>query len=239
MEKNVEKGVIKEELNIKYLDKLLNFWNKDIKKKIVIILIISVILLIIFINFVYPIIKADMILDNISLNGNSLIVKSSFIDIYKNKVYILGLTAIAGVVPYFFVTVFGMIGYLLTTASEISIKLLGYGEINIGIFSMISIILDMISISIVTSIGIYFTIVSTKKFRYSGTKRFTFLDLKLRAYEMMRKEEKIQMVKEQIEKRNLKQEKNNVKVKYLEILSVFGIALVIQAISVAIEILVR
>lgn len=240
MDKNVKKEVSEEKSSISYLDKLLIFWNKDIKKKFIIICIISVILIVLLTNFMYSVYRAEIISNSGLLEaGNNTIVQNSFTNIFKSKLIMLGLTLVAGVVPYFFIPVIGMIGYVFTTASEISIKILGIGSIGFNIFTLISTIFDVLVISITTSIAIYFADRSTKRYRYSSIKRFTFLDLKLQTYEIMKKEDKVEITKKQIEKRNEKHEKNNVEIKYLEMLGIFGIAVVIQGISVLIEILTR
>lgn len=226
--------------NINYWGKLLTFFNGNIKKKFLVLLIISVVLVILSTNFMYPINKAEIITSNITAGGSgSLLVRQSLLEILKSKLMILGLTVIAGVVPYFFIPVLGFIGYVFTTGSEISMKLLGYGGISFSFITLISTVLDIVSISLVTSVGIYFTVVSTKSFTYSRVKRFTFLDLKLQVYEMLKKEDKIKIVKDKIAKRIEKQEKNNVKVKYLEMIGILGVATIIQTISVLIETLAK
>ncbi len=229
----------KEKIYIKYTDKLLIFFNKDIKKKFIVLLIVSVILLMLFTNFMYNINKFDITTGELTADvNNNLVLNRGFFEILKSKLMVLGLTLVAGVVPYFFIPVVGLVGYLLTTGSEVSINILGY-QGNFSVLTLIPLTLDVICISLATSIGIYYASVSTKKFIYSGTKRFTLLDLKLQIYEIMKKEEKIEKIKNKIERRNEKQEKNNVKTKYIEMISIFGIVIIIQFISVLIDVLIR
>lgn len=221
----------KESNKLKYKDRLLEFFNKHILKKFIILLIIAVILVITTTQFMYQVNKVDV--------DNGLVLNEDYIGMFKSKLYALGLTAIAGCVPYFFVPAVGFAIYISTTGSEISMKLLGIGGIDFSIFSIIPIILDIIAISLVTSIGIYYAVVATKRFRYSGIKRFTFLDFKLQTYEIMKKEDKVEAIKAKIAKRDEKHEKYNVKIKYLEMIGMFVIAAVIQAVSVLLESFIR
>lgn len=250
MKETKKKIVVSEEnMNItasfkkSYIEKILEFWNKDLKKKFIIIFIIAVVLVGFFANVSYQVNSLEKmpgvsISNSESVNSEVLLIKKSAIDIIKSKLSILGLTAIAGIVPYFYVPVFGLLGYTFTTGMEIGIKLIEYNEGEmLSIFFLLSTILDIICISLVTSVAIYWANMSTKRYLYSSTKNYSFLNLKLQIHDVLKKEDKIEQIKEEIEKRNQKQEKNNVKIKYLEILGILGIAVIIQMLSVFISII--
>lgn len=239
MKKNNNENEIKIEEVIeknKFMESLKDFFKKDIKKKLIIIFILSIVLMISFSQFNY--ISNKSFFEANKEEISKVVIQKSFFDIFKSRIYILAMTFVAGIVPYFFIPVLGFILYLYNISYEFLVKILEVGGLKFSFLSLIPIFLDLISISIVTSIGIYFSVMSSKRFKYSSTKNYTFLNLKHQVCEMLGKEELLKKTKKQIEIRDEKQQKNNVKIKYLEMLALFGVVVLIQTISIFIEVLI-
>ena len=223
-EKGNKKGI-----NIKkYLREFLLFVDKNLMKKTIILAVISILLVAIALK---P--MTDSALTN-SCEGTCSDSITIFSD-YTSKLQILLITAVAGIVPYIYISALGFVGYVLSETNTIAYMIKGHGFIlGIGM-GIIPLLLNIIAISIITALGIYICKTITVGYKISGIKNMNFTNFKIRLYETMRKEDK---VTELTNKKNAKIEEletKKEKIKYLQILNTAIVVCVIQFLSVLIQ----
>ncbi len=151
------------------------------------------------------------------------------------KLQMLLLTGVAGIVPYIFAPVIGLFVYIMNAVSDFAYGIKAYGYLaGIGM-GIVPLILNILSICIITALGMYICRKVTIGYRISNIKNMNFTNFRIKLYEVMQKEEKVkQLTKardEKIEKLQSKKEKIN----YLQILNTSILVCIIQFISVIIQ----
>lgn len=202
------------------------FYNENLKKKhiiiFVIMLIIFFIMLILFMNNLSSI-------EN-EILGNQAVEKTFLQQLVKEKFALLGIIVLAGITPFFFLSVLGIFGSC-TLALEICYAYLSSKSILLVIIGSIGCIIQIIAISLCVATGIYYCIQSTKKFRYNQHINFGLKDVKKAIYEIKKEEEKLKKLQEIQEKKAEDREKLNVKIPYINLVISFVISTIIITIG--------
>ena len=237
MKKNIKQNVSKDNLktnnkgnDIKYiLIDYFNFYKKNLMKKHIIVFILCLIIFFIMLSsFVSKVNSAPNIAE-LAENAKKISENTSSIYsvILSKKFPLVFLIILAGMVPYLFIPVIGIaMSYNLALDIATNFNVLT-GKSSV-IFMSIGAIIELIAISLSVSAGIYYCIISTKKWRYSKSKDYSMLDFKKTLYEATNNKKKLNEVKKKKEEKNKKNEKNNVKVPYLYLI----ITLLISAIII-------
>lgn len=204
-----------------YLREFILFVDKKLLKTIGILLIVSIVLMAICFNVVSGMTIEQ---DKISLFEN-----------YFSKLQVLAVTGVAGIVPYIFAPVVGFLGYVLSelTTFIYAVKMHGY---FLGIIlGIIPLLLNLLSISIVTALGIYLCKTVTIGYKMSNIKNMNWLNFRIRLYETLQKQDKVEKLKKQKESKIDKLEAKKEKINYLQILNIAIVVFVLQFISVLIQ----
>lgn len=213
----------------KIVDSMLVFFGKELRKKTLVLIIISVVIylssMIFFMN----------IANNMENIQDLSMVSGSFYELLKQKVILILLVILAGLVPYFHISVIAYIGYVMTIASDVATYGVEKGNFTAILANIIPVVLDITVISFITAVGIYMCKMFTKKFRYSQRSSFGFSDVRLQIYEMRKQTEKGEKLKKEKEEKVKRMEKNNVKVNYIQIMYYIILAVVIESIVVFIQ----
>lgn len=151
------------------------------------------------------------------------------------KLKMLGITLLAAVVPYVYLPWLGFLGYMYNEVLTVAKILSVYGMIKGGVIYLIIYLLNILTLCLITSLGIYFAKILTIKFRLSRVNSFTFAHYKLKLYEAMSNEKKCKEMEEKISKREEKLKNKLKKIDIKNSIVLVLIAAVIQIISVAMQ----
>lgn len=195
---------IKQKEKINYFD----FFKKKILPQFFVCLVITIIITLITTISAVDYIKT-LGCNEIYCDSQEITISENFI----NRLEVIILTVIAGVVPYFYLPYLGLISYMyneIITVGHI-INVNGYA---IGIFKyLLPFTLNIIAISIVTSLAIYLVKQFTIKFIISRSNTMNFTNFRLKVYEMLKKQDKYTKL---IEKKNTRLEKMQKKAEKIE-----------------------
>lgn len=164
-----------------------------------------------------------------------IVQKASLIGDVKDRIIILILILLAGWVAYFYIPVVAYVAYIIMLAGNISLVMDTKGLIFTSVISIIPVLLDIFTTSIITAIGIYMCNYSTKKRRYIQSTSFSFLDIKERFYEMTKKQEKYEEIVQKKQEKYEKMEENNVNIDYKNIIKIAPAIVAINIIVCIIE----
>lgn len=159
----------------------------------------------------------------------------TFISELWSKIQILFVTTLAGIVPYIYAPVVGFIGTLWSEAVNMAYVIKGYGY-GLGIIMQIlPLLLNILTISITTALGIYICNSITVGYKVSNLNNMNLMNFRIKVYEMLQKEEKANELKAKKEKKIKKLTDKKEKVKWLQVLNTFALVCVIQFVSVLIQ----
>ena len=219
----------KEKITVKsYIRDFLLFIDKNIIKTIGILAIVAVLL---FALSIQPMVKVALTAEceGACRDGVTLISE------YWSKIQVLFVTAFAGIVPYIYAPVVGFIGYVLSEASSLAYIIKGYGY-GLGIvMGIVPLLLNVVTICIVTALGIYICRTVTVGYRMSSVKNMNFMNFKIKLYEAMQKENKVKELETKKEKKLEKLQAKKQKINYLQLLNTGILVCIIQFISVLIQ----
>lgn len=164
--------------------------------------------------------------------------KSSMLEGFLNRLKMLGVTAIAALVPYFYLPFLGLFGYVYYEAISFAhvINIYGYA---LGVLRyIVPFVLNVFCISVFTSLSIYLAKIYTARFKLNRKNAMSFTKFRLKVYEMMKNEKKFNELQNKDKERTDKIEKGIKKVEWKNVAIIAGVLVVLQFVSVLIETLV-
>lgn len=225
----VKKEKRREKITFKsYLRDFLIFANNNLIKVTGILIIIAVLLTAISISSMVDVAR----LDDCEGTCRDLVTFGSNL---WNKLQVIFVTAIAGIVPYMYAPVVGFLGCTLQEVSTLAYVIKGYGY-GIGLaLGFVPLVLNILITCIITALGIYMCRTVTVGYRISNVKNMNFTNFRIKLYEAMRKDKKVQELTEKKNKKLEKLEKTKQKLNYIQILNTGIVVCILQVISVAIQ----
>lgn len=211
-----------------YLRDFLIFVDEKLIKKIGVLLVISILLVALSIS---PMVNSALAseCEGACRDGASLYSE------YISRLKILLFTLVGGVVPYVCMSVVGLIGYLLSETASLAFAIKGYGYLGgIGL-GIVPLLLNILTISILTALGMYICKTVTVGYKISSLKNMNFTNFRIRLFEVLQKEEKVKRLNQEKDKKIGKLEKTREKINYLQILNTSIVVCIIQFISVVIQ----
>ncbi len=154
--------------------------------------------------------------------------------IFSKKIPLVFMIIFAGITPYLFLPVIGIAG-AYTLAVDIATNFNVLTEKASVVPMCIGAIIQLIAIGLAIATGIQYCILNTKKWRYNRNQEYSMLDFKTRLYEATKNNKKLDKVNKKKEEKQIKNEKNNVKIPYLYLLFSFIISVIIITIGTIIS----
>lgn len=230
MEKRQTNKTKKENKSIKtYLRDFLLFLDKKLLKTIKILLVIAILIIALTLTTYISNAMKDTCVGLCRDEGVTLISE------YVSKLKVLIVTAVAGIVPYIFAPVIGFIGYNLSIVSEIAYIIKGMGYVKGILLVIIPTILNVVTISLITALGIYICKTVMVGYRISSVNNMNFLNFRIKLYEGIGNEEKQKKLTEKKEAKLKKLEAKHEKLNYLQIVNVLAVSAVLQFVSTLIQ----
>ena len=211
-----------------YLRDFLVFVDKKLIKSIGILIIISILLVTISLGYLVDVARKA------EYTVNSMENITIFVN-YWNKLQVIIVILFSGIAPYLYAPIVGFIGSVLSEASMLAyiIKVDGY---FVGICKdIIPLIINIVNISIITSVGIYICRAVTNKEKLSKINNMNFINFRIKLYGMICNEKKIKELTKVKAEKSKKLESNKEKLNYLQILNTTIFVCVLQFISVMIQ----
>ena len=204
----------------------IKFYNKNLKKKHI---IVSIIMLVLFF------LAISLVLTNIDslkevLQNSQIVQNSFFTKLTHEKIPLLAVIIFAGITPFFYLPVLG-IGESYLLAFEIGYKYGVNGSVFTIVFGSLGAVIQIIAVSLCIATGIYYCTQGTKKFRYNQHIGFGLKDVKKSIYEIKKDEEKLKQLQEEEMKKAEKREKLNVKIPYINLIISFVIGTIVLIIG--------
>lgn len=233
--KNKKEIETKEEkdINFKYIIKdYFRFYKQNLMRKHIITYIIC--LIVFFVIIAWLISKINSTPNIAELAENAKIIsensKGVFSLIISKKIPLIFMIIFAGIAPYFFIPVLGIVAsYSLAVDIVTNFNVLT-GKSNV-IPMCIGAIIELIAVSLAIATGIEYCILSTKKWRYSRNQDYSMIDFKRTLYEATNNKKKLNEINKRKQERDAKNEKNNVKIPYVYLLTSFVISVIVIAIG--------
>lgn len=210
----MENSNIKKNKNVK---NYLEFYNKNIRRTHIIIYIICMIIFLLVVNsYISNIDVTSSFIQSSTENSRSL-----FSIIFKEKIVMIFLIIFAGITPFIFLPLIGLISAYNLAVSVGGLFALHSSTIG-NILSCIGAIIQMFGFSLAIAIGIYYCILASRKYRYNFRAGVTFSDIRKTLYKSTNNKQKLDDEIKKENERNEKREKLNVKIPYINI-AIFGI----------------
>lgn len=226
MKKEVKKNSKKKKPIINLKDTV-KFFNENLKKKTVIVFIILTLISVIFIVPIINELKVTL--------GETITLELSLWNFIKDKILLLLMALVAGIVPYMYIAVLGGIGYTYQALIEYAYIIIDKGFFLGTIILIVPFILNLICISVISALGIYICKVNTNKFIISQQRNMNFTRFRLEFAKATQNTEKEKQIQKKIDEKAEKLKNKDTKIKYKEILTIFGIVCILQLISSLIE----
>ncbi len=208
------------------------FIKNNILKKTNVLSIIGIVLFI-FILCVFSMSELDL---NYELDK---VEKISFIETIKERIIILLLILLAGWVPYFYIPAIAFGAYVLMLAGDVALAMETKSVILTILFNILPVVIDVITVGVITAIGIYMCTCTTRKYRYTQRSSFSLLDVKIHLYQIAKKQDKYEEAIAKKQQRIEKLEQNNVKIDYTSILKIAPVVILVNILVCAIEYLIN
>lgn len=218
---------------IKMLIEYKNFYKENLKRKHIIIYIISLVLFFMSLMLLISNININDTVKQVVESGGkveSISKIDSLMSIFKEDIPITFFMLFAGITPYFYLPIFGVIASYNLASQIANMYVMSQGTFTISITAF-GMIIKLIGYSLAISMGIYYCKISTKKFKYSQRKGFSFMDLKKNYYEMKKMDEKLEEINKKMKEKQDKVDSNNVKAPYKELIITFCISSIIVIIG--------
>lgn len=200
----------------KIMKSFFEFYNKNLKKKQIILYIVCLIVFTILVStFIAQLSNGDIATQANNVSSNLSISRNDMLkSILKEKVPMAFLTILAGIVPYFYLPLLCIYFDPYMLAYDIAIINKDTGGVIKMLPISISSVLQLIGFSLAIAIGIYYCKNCTKKYKYSQSKHIHFADIKYRFYDLKKDDKKKQEIVDKEQRLNEKKEKLNVKIDY-------------------------
>ncbi|MEG2310419.1 MAG: hypothetical protein RSB76_00345 [Clostridia bacterium] len=231
MDKKIDK---KSSKIIMVLKEYIKFYKENIMRKHISVYIISLILFFIclafFISSASPIVSIQQMATNVTS-----LPKIDIVDVlFKQNIPIVFLIMFAGITPFVYLSVIGLsVSYVM--AQNIATVFSATSHNANLILMTISAIIQIFAYALAIAIGMYYCKLSTKKFKYYQTGGIGINNFKQKYYQLRGNEKKIKEVEKNQKQKDLKREKLNIKIPYLNFLISFVICCIIVAISTLIS----
>ena len=215
----------KEKITVKsYIRDFLLFVDKKLIKTTGILFIVAVLLIALFIR---PLISSALEQNCVGtcIDGVTLLSK------YGSKVQGILVTIIAGIAPYIYAPIVGFASYVLGEATNLAYIIKGYGYLGGVVRGIIPLILNITTICMVTSIGIYICNTITVGYRISNMKNENFINFRIKFYEALQNKKKVQALTKRKNEKMAKLEARKEKINYLQALNVFVVSCILQFVS--------
>lgn len=211
-----------------YLRDFLIFAGKNLIKVTGILAIIAIILIALSLSSMVDVARQDECVgacrDAVTFGSN-----------LWNKIQIILVMIVAGIVPYMYAPVIGFLGYILQEVSTIAYVIKGYGY-GIGLLlGILPLILNILIACIVTALGIYMCRTVTVGYKISNVKNMNFTNFRIKLYETIGKEKRAQELTEKKNKKLEKLETVKQKLNYIQILNTGIVVCILQVISAVVE----
>ena len=210
----MEYSNIKNDKN-KTIKKYLEFYNKNIRRTHIIVYIICMIIFLIAVNsYISNIDITNTFTNDINTNRSLISI------IFREKVVMIFLIIFAGITPFIFLPLIGLISAYNLAVSVGGLFVLHSSNIG-NILGCIGAIIQMFGFSLAIAVGCYYCALATKKYRYNFKGGITFSDIKKTLYKSTNNKKKFDDEIRKENERNQKREKLNVKIPYINI-AIFG-----------------
>lgn len=151
---------------------------------------------------------------------------------YVSKLNILLFTTVAGIVPYMYMSLACFVVYILAEVANLAYIIKGYGYLaGIGI-GILPLILNVLIGCIVAALGIYICRTVTVSYRISSLNNMNFTNFKIKIYEVLKKQDKVEVLIKTKEDKLNKLKNKKEKIDYLQILNIAIVMCIIQFVSV-------
>lgn len=165
-------------------------------------------------------------------NGQTVIdgttTTKSVLDMLKEDALISFVIIFAGITPYCFLSVIGLIQILLNVQQYALRYALGNGFM---LTSFLGILLQVIGITLCVAVGLYYCRLSTKKRKYYNQSGFGMDDIKASIYDLRKDENKLKELQQKREEKARKIEEANVKIPYFNFILLGLIGFVVEVIG--------
>lgn len=152
-----------------------------------------------------------------------------------NRLETQALTLVAAIVPYLYMPYLGLAAYMYNEIVNFGFVIVKYGYFMGMIRYILPFALNVISISLIVSVGVYLAKIHTAKFILNRKNTMNFTTFKLRVYQMLKKQEKYDELSKKQEKKLNKMEKRIEKIDWKNVCIFVIIALLIQIVSTLIQ----
>lgn len=230
MKRETKKKVVKSKEEKK--KELGGFIKKHIFKKTKILAIIGIVM---FLVIIYAFNSTSNNLES----ELEILEKTSLLSDIKQRIIILVLILLAGWVPYFYIPAIAFGAYIFMLAGDISFAMESHGRIFTLLLNILPVVVDILTVSIISAIGIYMSNYTTKKHRYNQRTSFSFLDVKINLYQMTKNQEKYEAAIAKKQEKIDKIKENDVNIDYPYIIKIAPVIMVINIIACAIEHLIN
>ena len=227
--KKVENNKENKKITLKsYIRDFLIFLDKNIIKTTCILFVIAILLFAIS-------------LKGFVVNANSTDCVSGCIDSIKmlptfwSKLQVVLVTVVAGLVPYIYAPVVGFLGQTLVEVNELAYVIKDTGYFVGLIKAIVPMILNYITISLATALGMYICRAVTVGYKISNIKNMNITNFRIKVYEILQKEDKVKELTEKRDKKIKKLEDSKNKVNYLQVLNTTLLICIIQFVSALIQ----
>lgn len=230
----IEENKINEEGGAKQKKKVsfMKFWQQDVLPFFYVCLVLAILFILVGTVSSIDSVKSLGCTEMYCGDGAGLI------DNFVSKLEMLVVTVVAVLVPYFYLPFLGFIGYIYYEGIAFAHAMNVYGYFGGIMRYFLPAVLNIIVISVVTSVCVYLVKILTAKFRYNRKNAMNFTKFRLKVYEMTKKEDKYNELLKKSEEKDRKLEGKNRKVEWKYVLCIFAVMAVLQFISVCIESLV-
>lgn len=205
------------------------FYNANLRRKHAIFYIILMVIFFVLITTYISSINTQNFND-IANDSQNAVSQNMFSTILKQKIPLVLIIVFAGITPYVYIPVMGLIYSLSLANSIFSIFGKTNNHLNL-ILSSIGGIIQLFGIGLAIATGIYYCILCTKKAKYNRVQQFGINDFKRSLYELTKNKKKMDELNKKVEEATQKREQFNVKIPYKNILISTLISVVIVVIG--------
>lgn len=227
--KKVNKETKKEFSFKEYLKNFLKFIAENLEKTTLVLIVIAILLLAVTLKFAIETVSSP------DYTGYVTQASVGLFQSYGENISILLVSAFAGIVPYLYAPVVGFLGYVLSEVETYALIIKEFGFITGTLINIIPLLINILSVSVITALGIYICRTVTVGYKMSSIKNMNFLNFRIKLYEAINKPKLVEKLTKKKEEKLNKLESKKRKIEYLQILNVAVIVLVLQFISSMIQ----
>ena len=205
-----------------------DFYNEHLKKSHVIFTIITILIYVIYFAYMFHLYRSG------NLKVAQDITANNFLGYVNNCFFLTVIIIIAGITPYFYLSVLGLLIPLDLVGNLLARYVLGYSFMPT---LFIGGLIEMLAYSLCISVGIYFCKLSSKKNKYYHYSDFSVNDLKKQVYEIRKDKDKVEEIEKKQEEKKKEIEKCNIKIPYLNFAILGIVAFVVECVGVLITLI--